>query len=236
MDFGILGPLEIRQDGNPLACRGTKQRVLLATLLLQPNEVVSSDRLVEALWGEHPPATAQKALQVHVSQLRRALGAGGDGDPIVTRPPGYDLRVADGDLDLQRFETAVATARAASSRGEVGRTSALLHEALGLWRGTPLADLAFEQFLQPEIARLEELRLAALEDRVDADLELGRHTTLISELDQLVAANPLRERLRGQLMLALYRSGRQAEALEQYRKTRTTLVEELGIEPGRDLK
>jgi DNA-binding SARP family transcriptional activator len=236
MDFGILGPLEIRQDGTPLACRGTKQRLLLATLLLQPNEVVSSDRLIEALWGERPPATAQKALHVHVSQLRRVLAAGPDGERIVTRPPGYELRVADGDLDLQRFETTVAAARAASARGQVEQASALLHDALDLWRGTPLADLTFEQFLQPEIARLEELRLAALEDRVDADLALGRHLEMIGELEGLAAEHPLRERIQGQLMVALYRSGRQAEALEVYRDTRRRLVDELGLEPGRELK
>src|SRR4051812_17346920 len=229
MDFGILGPLEIRQDGNPLACRGTKQRLLLATLLLQPNEVVSSDRLIEALWGEHPPPTAQKALQVHVSQLRRVLAIDPEGEPIVTRPPGYGLRVADGDLDLQRFETMVSAARAASVRGEVEQASALLHDALDLWRGAPLADLTFEQFLQPEIARLEELRLTAIEDRIDADLAVGLDSGLIGELEQLTSQHPVRERLRGQLMLALYRSGRQAEALEAYRATRRELVEELGI-------
>src|SRR4051794_1279547 len=232
MDFRILGPLEIRQQGRALPCNGAKQRLLLATLLTHPNEVVSSDRLIEALWGDRPPPTAHKALQVHVSQLRRLV----DPDLVVTRPPGYELRADDGQIDLQSFDTHVREARAASAAGYSERAAELFAEALALWRGPPLADLAFEESLQPEIARLEELRLTALEDRIDADLELGRHTTLISELDQLVAANPLRERLRGQLMLALYRSGRQAEALEQYRNTRTTLVEELGIEPGRDLK
>jgi DNA-binding SARP family transcriptional activator len=236
MDYGILGPLEVRQDGNSLVCRGTKQRLLLAALLLRPNEVVSSDQLIDALWGEHPPSTAQKALQVHVSQLRRVLAAGSEREPIVTRPPGYELRLAEGDLDLHRFETIVAAARLASVRGQLEQASALFHDALELWRGAPLADLTFEQFLQPEIARLEELRLAALEDRVDADLALGRHLEMIGELEALAGEHPLRERIQGQLMIALYRSGRQAEALEVYRGTRRRLVDELGLEPGRELK
>jgi DNA-binding SARP family transcriptional activator len=240
MEFKILGPLEISRGDQPLPCKGAKQRLLLAALLLHPNEVVSSDRLIEALWGEDPPATAQKALQVHVSQLRTLLepdrSPGGGGSVLLTRPPGYELRLEHGQLDLQRFEAAVAEAKAASALGDPHRAAQTLREAMALWHGQPLADLSFEDFLQAEIGRLEELRLTALEDLVDADLELGRHAQLVGELEQLALEHPLRERLRGQLMLALYRSGRQAEALEEYRDTRRTLVEELGIEPTRELK
>jgi DNA-binding SARP family transcriptional activator len=232
MEFRILGPLEVRQDGRPLPCKSAKQRLVLAVLLLRPHEVVSSDSLIDALWGERPPPTATKALQVHISQLRRLL----DPDVLVTRPPGYELRVDGHEFDLRRFESAVAEGRAAAAAGRPEQAASLLAEALGLWRGPPLADLIFEESLQPEIARLEELRVAAIEDRVDAELELGRHTELIAELEQLAAQHPLRERIRGQLMLALYRSGRQADALDVYADTRRRLVEELGLEPGRDLK
>jgi DNA-binding SARP family transcriptional activator len=240
MDFRILGPLEVRQDGHPLPCRGTKQRLLLAVLLLRANEVVSSDLLIEALWGEKPPPTAPKALQMHVSQLRRLLdpgrAAGSPDATLRTRPPGYELRVAGGQLDLHRFEHAVDEARAASEHGHLDEAAELLENGLALWRGPPLADLCFEEVLQPDIARLEELHLAAIEDRIDAELALGHHLALIGELERLAAQHPLRERIRGQLMLAFYRSGRQAEALEVYRDTRRLLVEELGLEPTRELK
>ena len=232
MEFRILGPLEIRQNGRSLPCKGAKQRLLLATLLLHPNEVVSSDRLIDALWGEDPPPTAAKALQVHVSQLRRLLEPG----LLVTRPPGYELRVGDGQLDLPAFEAQAAEGRAAAASGRAERASALLGDALALWRGPPLADLTFEEALRAEISRLEELRLAVLEDRIGADLALGRHSELVPELEGLAGAHPLRERLRWQLMVALYRSGRQADALEVYRQTRRLLVDELGLEPSRELK
>jgi DNA-binding SARP family transcriptional activator len=226
MDFRILGPLEVRDGDRQLALGGTRQRALLGLLLLHANEVVSSDRLVDELWGE---AEGSKALQVAVSRLRKVIGP----DLLVTRSPGYELRVAPGELDLHRFEALVAEARAAE---DAAAASQALNRALELWRGPPLDDLSFEASLQTELARLEELRLAALEDRIEADLSLGRHREAIGELERLTALHPLRERLRGQLMLALYRSGRQAEALEVYRETRRTLVEELGIEPSRDLK
>ncbi len=227
--FRILGPLEVHDGEQPVALGGAKQRALLALLLLRAGEVVSSDRLVDELWGE---ADRSKALQVAVSRLRKVIGA----DVLVTRPPGYELRVGAGKLDLHRFEELVADGRAALDRGDASRASQKLAEALGLWRGPPLADLSFEPALQAELARLEEARLAALEDRIDADLALGRHPEAIAQLEELTARHPLRERPRGQLMLALYRSGRQAEALEAYRDTRRTLVEELGIEPSRALK
>src|SRR4051812_23919545 len=232
MEFRILGPLEIWRHGRDVPCRGPKQRLLLATLLLSANEVVSSDRLIGALWGEQPPPTAQKALQVHVSQLRRVI----DPDLLVTRPPGYELRVGPEDLDLHQFETAVAEARRAAAQGRPEQAGESLSAALALWRGPALADLTFEEFLQPEIARLEELRLAAVEDRIDADLAVGAAAELVPELEALAVAHPLRERIRGQLMVALYRSGRQADALNVYREMRKLLVDELGLEPGRALK
>ena len=229
MDFRILGPLDVRVDDRPLALGGARQRALLGLLLLHANEVVSSDRLVDELWGD---AEGSKALQVAVSRLRKVIGR----DVLVTRPPGYQLRVEPGQLDLHRFEQLVADGRAALAADNPGAASLTLREALALWRGAPLADLTFESPLQTELARLEELRLAALEDRIDADLALGRHADAIGELEALSALHPLRERLRAQLMLALYRSGRQAEALEAYRDARRALVDELGIEPGRALR
>jgi DNA-binding SARP family transcriptional activator len=234
MEFKILGPLEVRRDDRLVAPAGAKQRLLLAVLLLHPNEVVSSDRLIEALWGERPPGGAAKALQMHVSQLRKLLAP--DRSILQTRPPGYELRVERGQLDLERFEAAVAAAGIASAAGRMREAADLLHEALALWRGPPLADLSFEDCLQADIARLDALRLGALEDRIEADLALGRHSRVIAELEGLTAEHPLRERVQAQLMLGLYRSGRQAEALEAYRNARRALVDELGLEPGRELK
>ena len=217
MEFRILGPMEVVDAGRSVSLGGGRQRALLALLLTRSNEVVSTDRLVDQLWGEQPPKTALNTIQYYVSQLRKSLGA----DRIVTRPPGYLIRVEPGELDLEQFEGLLA-------RDDVGA----LREALGLWRGPALADLAFEPFAQAETARLEELRLAALERRIDLDLEDGRDAALVGELEGLIAEHPLRERLRGQLMLALYRRGRQAEALAAYQAARGTLVESLGIEPG----
>jgi DNA-binding SARP family transcriptional activator len=231
VEFRILGPLEARQGGDVVRLGGARQRALLAILLLHANEVVSVDRLVDELWAETPPATAAHTVQVHVSNVRKALDAATPGAAarLETQPPGYRLRTEPGELDLERFETLCARARAAP---EPERAAALLGDALALWRGAPLADVAYESFAQPAIGRLEELRLAALEERVDADLACGRHASLVGELQPLVAAHPLRERLRGQLMLALYRSGRQAEALDAFQEGRRALVDELGIEPG----
>jgi DNA-binding SARP family transcriptional activator len=226
MDFCILGPLEVHDGKHRLRLGGARQRALLGLLLLHANEVVSSDRLVDQLWDD---ADGSKALQVAVSRLRKVIGP----DVLVTRPPGYELRVERGELDLHRFQELVAEGRAAR---DPAAASEMLTEAVALWRGPPLADLTFEVSLQTDLARLDELRLAALEDRLDADLALGRHADVIGELEALMADNPLRERLRGQLMLALYRSGRQAEALDTYAETRRALVEELGIEPSRALR
>jgi DNA-binding SARP family transcriptional activator len=223
LDFRILGPLEVAVDGTPLSLGGQKQRALLAILLLRAGQVVSTDTLLDQLWGEHPPRTATTSLQNFVSQLRKLLGP----DVLATRAPGYVLRLEGHELDLRRFERLVSAARDA----EPGTRAELLREALGLWHGPPLAEFAFEAFAQNEIGRLEELRLSALEDRIDADLELGRHADLVGEIESLVFAHLLRERLRGQLMLALYRSGRQADALEAYRDARRALTDELGLEP-----
>jgi len=234
VDFGILGPLEVTDDGRELVIASGKQRGLLAILLLHANEVISSDRLIEELWGEQPPASAAKNLQVQVSRLRKALG-GGEG-PVMTGPNGYSMRVAPGELDFERFTRLAEQGRRALAADDSERAAELLRGALSLWRGPALADFTFESFAQPEIARLEDLRLAAVEDRIDADLARGRHAELVGELEALVAAHPLRERLRRQLVLALYRAGRQADALEAYRAARAKLMDELGLELTPELR
>jgi DNA-binding SARP family transcriptional activator/streptogramin lyase len=226
MRIRILGPLEVWEDGHELPLGTGRQRALLALLLLHANEVVSTDRLIDELWGERPPATAAKAVQGYVSQLRKAL----PDDVLVTRPTGYLLHV--GETDAGEFERLVDEARAQEPADAAGT----LRRALGLWRGPPLADVEYESWAQSEVARLQELRLAALEERIDADLQLGRHAALTAELEALVAEHPLRERLRAQQMLALYRAGRQAEALSAYADMRRRLVGELGLEPGPELQ
>jgi predicted ATPase/DNA-binding SARP family transcriptional activator len=228
LDFRLLGPLEVRDGAQSLSLGGRKQRSLLAILLLHANEVVSDDLLIEGLWGERPPKTAPAALQVHVSALRKLLSA----ERLERRASGYVLHLEPDELDLARFERLCAQAR----DFEPEAAAAALAEALSLWRGRPLADFAYESFAQGEIARLEELRLAALEQRIDAELALGRHAELVGELEVLVGEHPLRERLREQQILALYRCRRQAEALEAYRQAREMLVEELGIEPSPALR
>jgi DNA-binding SARP family transcriptional activator len=233
MEFRILGPLEVVDGGDRLALGTAKQRALLAVLLLRSNEIVSTDRLIDDLWGERPPETAGKVVQVYVSQLRKALR---EDNRIVTRAPGYLLRIAPHEVDAQQFELLVDDGRRALASGDAAGAATKLRQALALWRGPPLADLAFEPFAQSEIARLEERRLAALTERIEADLALGRHEDVIAEVEALVAEHPLQERLRGQLMVALYRAGRQAEALQAYEDARRTLAEELGLEPGPTLK
>jgi len=225
VEFRILGPLEFIEGGRALTLGGSRQRALLALLLTRANEVVSTGRLIDELWGVRAPKTASNALQYHVSQLRKALAPS---EAIVTREPGYLIRVGPDELDLLRFERLVEEAQQASPE----LAARLLRDALRLWRGPALADLAHESFAQAEILRLEELRLVAVERRIEADLALDRHAELVGELEMLVREHPLRERLRGQLMLTLYRSGRQAEALNVYRATRSLLVDELGIEPS----
>jgi DNA-binding SARP family transcriptional activator len=233
MEFRILGPLEVGEGDRLVALGGAKPRALLALLLLLPNEVVPRERLVEELWGDPVPASAGKVVQVYVSRLRKAMGADA---PLVTRAGGYVLELADAQLDLHRFERLVAEGRRALDDDEPRRAERRLAEALALWRGPPLVDFSYEPFAQSEIARLEELRLAALEDRIEAELALGRHARLVGELESLVAEHPLRERIRGQLMRALYGCGRQADALEAYRQGRRRLVDELGLEPGPALR
>src|SRR5438105_14115871 len=229
MEFRMLGPLEVRDRGRVLPLGGGKQRGLLGVLLLHPNEAVSSERLVDELWGTRPPARAGKLVQGYVSGLRKLLGP----DRLEPRPPGYLVRLDANELDLREFERLAADARAEQ---EPRRAAARWREALGLWRGPALADLRFEGFAGREAERLNELRLAALLERIEADLAVGRHAELVGELEALVAEHPLQERLRGRRMLALYRSGRQAEALEAYRATRNLLAEELGLEPSQELQ
>jgi predicted ATPase/DNA-binding SARP family transcriptional activator len=240
MEFRILGPLQVREGGTALPLGGERQRTLLAILLLNANRVVSADRLCEELWHGQPPETAQTALQGHVFELRKMLEPDHEsGSPyrvLCTEKPGYVLRVEPDDLDAHRFRRLVDEGREALDRRRPRVAARLLREALALWRGPPLADLSFESSLQQEIAALEELRLTALELRIEADLALGRHADLVGELQALITEQPLRERPRRQLMLALYRSGRQAEALAAYRAARESLVEELGLEPGTELQ
>jgi DNA-binding SARP family transcriptional activator len=228
MEFRVLGPLEVWDGDRQLDLVGSKRRAVLAFLLLHANEVVSADRLIDQLWGEKAPRNAAGALQTHVSRLRKKLGP----EVVATRAWGYVLRTEPGAIDLERFQRLVAEAENLPARERAEN----LREALALWRGGPLEDLAFEPALAKDIARLEELRLAVLENRIDADLEAGNHNGIIGELETLIAENPLRERLRGQLILALYRSGRQAEALEVYRETRRVLADELGLDPSPELR
>ena len=228
MEIRLLGPLEVRDGERAVALPRRQQRALLAALALRAGEVVSTDRLVADLWGEHAPASATGSLQNTVSALRKALGR----DVVLTQAPGYRLALERDSVDAHRFERLLAAARSAD---EVARAP-LLNEALALWRGPALADLSEEQFARIEAGRLDELRVTALEERIDAELALGRHAALVGELEALVAAHPLRERLRGQLMLTLYRCGRQAEALEVYRAARLALADELGLDPSPELQ
>ena len=232
LEFRILGALEVREHGRALSLGAPQQRALLAVLLLHRREVVSTDRLIDGLWGGRPPDRATKTVQVYVSRLRKALGDA----VLITRGGGYVLEVGEDQTDADRFERLAAEGREALEGGDAKQAAEALRSALQLWRGEPLADFTFEEFARSEIARLEELRLAVLENRIEADLELGRHGSLVPELERLVAEHPDRERLRGQLMLALYRSGRQAEALERYREARSALDRELGLEPGPELQ
>ena len=231
LEVRLLGPLEVSLDGEDVAVGGPKPRALLAVLALAAGRVVSVDHLVESLWPGEPPETAAHAVQVYVSQLRKSLG-----NVLATRTPGYVLELEPGRIDIHRFTQLVGEGRELLGSGDPASASSVLGDALALWRGPALADFAYEPFAQTEISRLEELRVVALEERIEADLALGRHADLTSELEALVEVQPLRERPRGQLMLALYRSGRQADALAAYRDARETMVEELGLDPGPELK
>jgi DNA-binding SARP family transcriptional activator len=232
VEFRILGPLEVWRDDQAIRITGAKERALLTLLLLHANETVSADRLIDELWHGDPPPTARKSLQVRIAGLRRALGD----DAVVTSGDGYAMRVGGDELDLHRFERLLSQGRerlaAADPKGALDE----LGQALALWRGAALADVSYESFAQAPISRLEELRLAAVELQNEGELQLGQHSRLIGDLEGLVAAHPLRERLSGQLMLALYRDGRQAEALEVFQRTRRQLSTELGLEPGPALR
>jgi DNA-binding SARP family transcriptional activator len=229
VDFRILGPLEVVDDGREVMPSRPKQRALLARLLLRPNRVVSTDELVEALWGDGPPETARTALHGHIAALRKRLGP----ETIETKPTGYVLSIRPEQIDLGRFQALVDEAR---GEDEPVRRSSLLRAALGLFRGEPLADFRYEEFARAERDRIEDLRLGTIEQWVDAELEQGSHADLVPELERLAAQHPLRERLRAQLMLALYRSGRQSEALHAYQDARQMLAEELGLDPGPELQ
>ena len=238
MEFRILGPLDVVEGGRSRDLGGHKQKALLAALLVRANEVVSQDTLIDDLWGGAPPATAAKTLQAYVSRLRKVLSVT-DAVPSValeTRGHGYVLRVAPESIDAVVFQRGLEEGRRALAQDDAKQAAERLGDALALWRGSALSDLRYESFAQPEIARLEELRLTAIEERIDADLALGREDELIGELETLVERHPLRERLRGQVMLALYRAGRQAQALQVYQEGRQQLASELGLEPGEALR
>ena len=234
IEFGILGPLEVRDGDRVITLHGARERSLLAYLLVHANEVVPSERLIDELWGEAPPATVASVLHVYVSRLRKVLGE--NGNALATRAPGYVFELERDQLDLFRFERLVEEGRLAAAAGEVAAARKAFGAALDLWRGPPLADADGASWAQDEIRRLEELRVAALEERIEADLALGRHAEVVPELEGLVARHPLRERLRAQLMLALYRSGRAADALQAYAAARRMFAEELGIEPSAALR
>jgi DNA-binding SARP family transcriptional activator len=234
IDFRILGPLEVREGDQVLPLHGARERSLLAYLLLHANEVVPTERLIDELWGETPPATVSSALHVYVSRLRKLLGR--NGNAIVTRAPGYVLELTPEQLDLRRFEQFVENGRWETAAGNAAAAKQAFDAALELWRGPPLADLGAAPWAEDEARRLEELRLVTIEERIDAELALGRHAEVVPELERLVGRHPLRERLRAQLMLALYRSGRAADALQTYTATRRIFVEELGLEPSEALR
>jgi DNA-binding NarL/FixJ family response regulator/DNA-binding SARP family transcriptional activator len=236
VEYRILGPLEVvGEGGKPVQLGRLKERLVLAVLLLHANELVSRERLIDELWGESPPPTARKAVNVYVSQLRKALTQNGL-DPIATEDGGYRIGIDADELDVARVQQLLATARKRGAAGELEAAAELLREALTLWRGPTLAGLLLESHGRDEVAQLDELRLTALMDRIDCDLALGRHEDVLGELYLLVGEHPLRERLRAQLMLALYRADRQADALEAYQQAREVLVEELGIEPSPGLQ
>src|SRR4051794_1471812 len=222
MDVRLLGPIEVTFGNGAVPLGSPKQRAVLAMLALDAGITVSAEQLIDGLWGDDPPATAGKLVQLYVSHLRKALATAGDGDAIVTHGRGYELRVDRGQIDVAQFERLLAQGAA--------------REALALWRGPALADIIDQPFAAVEARRLEELRATAREMAIDHDLDAGRHREVLAELESLLAREPLRERLHAQRMLALYRSGRQAEALEAYRQARTTLVEQIGVEPGPDLR
>ena len=240
MEFRLLGPLEVAEDGRTVSLGGSRASALFALLLLHRNEVLAIDRIVEELWPDRPPKTGGQVVRVYVSHLRKALEPNrlrsDQHQVLLTRRNGYVLRVDNGQLDVDLFETLREDGRRLLADGESAEAAARLEKGLSLWRGPPLQDFAYESFAQPEIARLEELQVATLEDLFEARLAAGRDSDLVADLEQLVEAHPLRERLRAQLMLALYRGGRPADSLETYQRGRRYLAEELGLEPGESLR
>jgi YVTN family beta-propeller protein len=235
MQFRILGPLEVEDEGESLKLGGTKQRALLALLLLRRNRVVSRDTLIDGVWGQRPPRDAEHGLEAHIFRLRKLLHRNGQ-DLVLTRPGGYVLQVREGELDLEQFERLADEGRTALRAGDEQGAAQLLRQALSLWRGHAFEDLAVDSFATGEIRGIEDDRLAAYEDWIEAELGCGHHTEILTKLERLVRHNPLRERLQAQLMLALYRSGRQADALEAYRNARRHFADELGLEPGPELR
>ena len=235
MDFGLLGPLLVRDGARQVAVSAPRQRVLLATLLFSAGRVVSSDALAEMLWDGRPPAGARGALHSAIQRLRATLGTSGAG-LIITRPPGYLMQAGDGEFDVRQFGMLAARGHAAAEAGAWAAAAGLLREALGLWRGEALADVPSQLLRAREVPPLEDQRLAVLGARIDADLRLGRHGALVAGLRQLVAAHPLREHFHAQLMLSLYLAGRQADALAAYQDVRQLLAGELGVDPGPELQ
>jgi WD40 repeat protein/DNA-binding SARP family transcriptional activator len=233
LEIRVLGRVDALVDGQPLPLGGSKQRAVLAILALHANRTVSADELIDGLWGDRPPASASKSVQLYISRLRKALGANGAEAAIATRGRGYELQLPEDALDAARFERLVERARLESDEGIVDGAA---QAALDLWQGAPLPDVAEEPFAAPEIRRLEELHLRAIELAIDAELAVGRHAEVIPRLEALIADDPLNERFHAQRMLALYRAGRQSEALDAYHVARETLVGEIGIEPGPELR
>jgi YVTN family beta-propeller protein len=234
LEFRILGQVEVRDGQRVLELHGRRERELLAYFVLHANELVATDRLIDELWGTTPPTTVLAALHVYVSRLRKLLGQ--NGTTLITKKPGYLLEIDPEQIDLQRFEQLLADGRRTRMQGDPAGAAQILREALSLWHGPPLADLSEVDWARREIDRLEALRLGAVEERVEAELELGGHADLVPELEALVAKHPLRERLRGQLILALYRCGRHGEALQTYAEARRALAQELGLEPSAALR
>jgi len=236
VEFLILGPLEVLDDDGPLPLGGAKQRAALAILLLHRNEVVSRDHLIDGIWAESPPPSATHTLETYMSRLRKGLHQDGEPERILTRAPGYLLRVDAGELDLERLEILTDRGKRALAANDPAKAAGIFREGLALFRGAPLEDLAYSPFARDEVSRLEDLRILALEQRIDADLALGRHPELVGELEALTVKAPLRERFWGQLMLALYRSDRQGEALGAFDRARLVLAEQLGVDPGPSLR
>ena len=235
MDFGLLGPLLVRDGTRPVPVSAPRQRVLLAALLLSAGRVVSLDALTEVLWDGEPPAGARGALHSAVQRLRSTLGPPG-ADLVETQPPGYLIKVGDGELDVRRFRALAERGHAAAEAGAWAQAAGLLRDALGLWRGEPLADVPSRLLRDREVRPIEDQRLQVLAARIDADLHLGRHGEVVAELRQAVVAHPLQEQFHAQLMLSLYRSGRSADALAAYQDVRRVLADELGIDPGPELR